>query len=157
MKLNIGKAETKDVQALVNLYKDAYSENERMGLPASASRVTVSEVEDWSYNSILLKVKNQVSPSIIGTVRLKYSDSWQCYVLGRLAVKSSCKGQGIATRLMDYAESELCSMKEKKIRLTVAQNHPYLKDMYQKKGYNIVAERLLQDLPYDEYIMEKSL
>lgn len=75
---------------------------------------------------------------------------WKCYVLGRLAIKSIYKGRGIATKLMEYTENELLKLDEQVVRLTVAKNHPYLTKMYQKKGYKIIGDRLLNDLPYDE-------
>ncbi|WP_408020186.1 GNAT family N-acetyltransferase [Sporosarcina sp. USHLN248] len=74
-----------------------------------------------------------------------------------LAVKPSCKGKGIATKLMKYGECKLSEMEEKRVRLTVAKTHPYLSKMYGEKGYEIVGERFFQDLPYDEFIMEKLL
>jgi ribosomal protein S18 acetylase RimI-like enzyme len=157
VKIKIERAKYNEAETLVSIYRDAYSENEKLGLPASASKVEIYEVQDWINSTILITAKEVNSTNIIGTVRLKYNEDWQCYVISRLAVKSSCKGLGIATKLMEFAEAELSEMGEKVVRLTVAQSHPYLSKMYQKKGYEIVDERLLSDLPYDEFIMEKSL
>ncbi len=58
---------------------------------------------------------------------------------------------------MKYGECKLSEMEEKRVRLTVAKTHPYLSKMYGEKGYEIVGERFFQDLPYDEFIMEKLL
>ena len=138
-------------------YRDAYSENESFGLPASASKVRVEEVQDWIKTTILLKAKEKTTNNIVATVRLKYNRDWQCYVLSRLAVKSTHKGKGIATKLMEYAESILINKGENRLRLTVAQTHPYLPKMYEAKGYRIIDERILDNLPYDEFIMEKLL
>ncbi|MDQ0175335.1 GNAT family N-acetyltransferase [Bacillus chungangensis] len=104
-----------------------------------------------------MTAKEAGSFHILGTVRLKYHRDWQCYVLSRLAVKSAYKGIGIGTNLMKDGEKKLSKMGEIKIRLTVAQSHPYLVKMYEKKGYEIVEERFLPDLPYDKFVMEKSL
>ncbi|MEH7382262.1 hypothetical protein V7138_17515 [Bacillus sp. JJ1533] len=41
MELIITKAEFNEAETLVNIYRDAYSENENLGLPASASKVNV--------------------------------------------------------------------------------------------------------------------
>jgi len=155
--INIERAEISEAEILVTIYRDAYSENENLGFPASASRVSINEVEEWIKSTILLTAKELVTNSIIGTVRLKYSEDWKCYVLGRLAIKSIYKGRGIAAKLMEYTENELLIMDEQVVRLTVAKNHPYLTKMYQNKGYKIIGDRLLNDLPYDEIIMEKSL
>lgn len=157
MELSIRRAKFNEVTTLVSIYHDAYSENEVLGLPASASRVETKEVGDWITNTILLIAEDVTTNNIVGTVRLKYNEEWNCYVLGRLAVKSLCKGLGIGSKLMQQAEKELLSLGEERVRLTVAQNHPYLPIMYQRKGYNIVDHRILLALPYNEYIMEKSL
>ncbi|WP_316572405.1 GNAT family N-acetyltransferase [Neobacillus sp. YIM B06451] len=157
MNLSIEIAEYNDAVALVDIYRDAYSENESLGLPASASKVMIKEVQDWIKTTMLLKAKEKTTNNIVATVRLKFNRDWQCYVLSRLAVKSTHKGKGIATKLMEYAESILINKGENRLRLTVAQTHPYLPKMYEDKGYRIVGERILDNLPYDEFIMEKLL
>ncbi|WP_102027726.1 GNAT family N-acetyltransferase [Salirhabdus sp. Marseille-P4669] len=157
MDVIIEKANCHDAESLVRLYHDSYSENEELGFPTSASKVKVTEVQDWIQNTILMIVREKITNTIIAAVRLKYREDWQCYVLGRLAVKSAYKGKGIATKLMNYVESFLLERNEMRIRLTVAQTHPYLPKMYENKGYQIVGERVLDYLPYDEYIMEKVL
>jgi ribosomal protein S18 acetylase RimI-like enzyme len=155
VKIQIEKAQYDDAEILVEIYRDAYSENEKLGFPSSASQVKINEVQDWISNMIVITAEEAGTSTIVGTVRLKYYEDWQCYVLSRLAVKSSSKGKGIAAKLMQYAETKLSEMSEKIVRLTVAQNHPYLVDMYKRKGYKIVGERILPDLSYDEFIMEK--
>lgn len=157
MELIIERAKQADAVQLVEIFHDAYSENVLLGFPSSASKVGVEEVREWINDMIIYTGKEIRTNDIIATVRFKYSEEWQCYVLSRLAVKSSFKGMGIATKLMRYGECEISEMGEKRVRLTVAKTHPYLTTMYEKKGYKIVGERLLQDLPYDELIMEKLL
>ena len=157
MKIIIENARVDEAESLVDVYRDVYEENEKLGLPASASKVSIQEVQHWINESILVTAKEAGSFHILGTVRLKYHRDWQCYVLSRLAVKSAYKGLGIGTNLMKDGEKILSKMGEIKIRLTVAQSHPYLVKMYEKKGYEIVEERFLPDLPYDEFVMEKSL
>lgn len=157
MEIIIEKAKKHEAETLVTIYRDAYAENEKLGLPASASKVTVKEVKDWINNTIIFTAKEKNTNKIVAAIRFKYSEEWQCYVLSRLAVKSFNKGKGIATKLMDFGECKLSEMEEKKVRLTVAQTHPYLPNMYEKKGYKIVGERLFNNLPYNEFIMEKLL
>ncbi|WP_248513995.1 GNAT family N-acetyltransferase [Sporosarcina sp. NCCP-2222] len=153
----IERAKLSDAKSLAELYWDAYSENEKLGLPASASSVSVQEVEQWINNTILFVAKQPNPPIIMGTVRLKFNEDWNCFVLSRLAVKSELKGQGLSKQLMKAAEKALADRKENVIRLTVAQKHPYLPTMYKRRGYNIVGERNLNDLSYNEFIMEKVL
>lgn len=157
MELIIERAKHADTEKLVEIFHNAYSENEELGFPSSASMVEAEEVREWISNMIIYTGKEKRTNNIIATLRFKYSEEWQCYVLSRLAVKSSYKGKGIATKLMKYGECKLSEMGEKRVRLTVAKTHPYLPKIYGEKGYEIVGERLLQDLPYDELIMEKLL
>ncbi|MFC5732568.1 GNAT family N-acetyltransferase [Cytobacillus gottheilii] len=157
MEILIEGAKISDTKSLVTIYHDAYSENEEMGFPTSASKVTTKEVEDWIKETILYIARLANSSEAVGVVRFKYSSEWNCYVLSRLGVKSIYKGKGIAKSLMEYGESELLKMGERTLRLTVAQGHPYLLKMYEKRGYKIVGERPLPELPYDEFIMEKLL
>lgn len=151
----IERAQLSDAKSLAELYWDAYSENEKLRLPASASSVSVQEVEQWINDTILFVAKQPNSPIIMSTVRLKFNKDWNCFVLSRLAVKSELKGQGLSKQLMKSAEKELIDRKENVIRLTVAQKHPYLPTMYKRRGYNIVGERILSELSYNEFIMEK--
>ena len=157
MELIIERAKHADAEKLVGIFHNAYSENENLGFPSSASKVDAEEVKEWINNMIIYTGKEKLTNNIIATIRFKYSEEWQCYVLSRLAVKSSYKGKGIATKLMKYGECNLSEMGEKRVRLTVAKTHPYLPKMYGEKGYEIVGERLFQNLPYDELIMEKLL
>ncbi|MBB4824725.1 putative N-acetyltransferase YhbS [Sporosarcina luteola] len=145
-----------DAKSLAELYWDAYSENEELGLPASASSVSDLEVKQWIKDTILLVAK-EPNAAIVGTVRLKYSEEWNCFVLGRLAVKTELKGKGLSKQLMKSAENELIKRGEKVIRLTVAQKHPYLPTMYKRRGYKIVGERVVNEQSYNEFIMEKLL
>lgn len=157
MELIIERAKHADAGKLVELFQNAYSENEKLGFPSSASKVEAREVREWINNMIIYTGKEKRTNNIIATIRFKYSEEWQCYVLSRLAVKSSYKGKGIATKLMKYGECKLSEIGEKRVRLTVAKSHPYLPKMYAEKGYEIVGEREFQDLLYDELIMEKLL
>ena len=63
MNLSIEEAEYNDAVLLVDIYRDAYSENESFGLPASASKVRVEEVQDWIKTTILLKAKEKTTNS----------------------------------------------------------------------------------------------
>ncbi|WP_252504037.1 GNAT family N-acetyltransferase [Sporosarcina sp. Marseille-Q4943] len=157
MELVIERAKHTDAEKLVKIFHAAYSANEKLGFPSSASKVEAEEVREWINNMMIYIGKEKRTNIIIGTIRLKYSEEWQCYVLSRLAVNPSHRGKGIATKLMKYGESKLLKMGEKRIRLTVAKTHPYLPKMYSEKGYEIVGERIFQELPYDELIMEKLL
>lgn len=157
MNILIELALIQDAENLVELYRDAYSENDKIGLPASASKATVKEVEKWIEDTILFIARDTEITEVIGTIRFKYNPDWGCYVLSRLAVKSSYKGKGLGKKLILFGEDYLKKMNEKMVRLTVAKPHPYLVNMYEKLGYKIRGERILENLPYDEFIMEKVL
>lgn len=157
MNILIELALKQDAENLIKLYRDAYSENEKMGFPASATKATVEEVEKWIEETILLIASDTITSELIGTIRFKYNPTWGCYVLSRLAVKSSYKGKGLGKKLIKFGEDYVEKMNEKTVRLTVAIPHPFLVNMYIKLGYKIKGERILENLPYDEFIMEKVL
>lgn len=98
-----------------------------------------------------------INDQIVGSVRLMVHPEWKLLVLSRLGVLSKWKGHGVASQLMLFAEKEAVSMGWDTLRLTTPINHPYLPEMYRRKGYKDVGIREFLDLPYDEVILEKKL
>jgi predicted N-acetyltransferase YhbS len=154
MNIEIRRAKVEDAIEITNIYHDAYQENERLGFPASASTVKVKEVEKWiSESNIFIALTNH---EIVGAVRLAINDKMNKLVIGRLGVSSNWKGKGIASILMNYAENEALKLGWKTVTLTTPINHPYLPEMYRRRGYKDVGVRELEG-PYDEVVLEKIL
>lgn len=151
----IRRATKLDTVNLVKLYHDAYSENVRIGFPASAAYVKAEEVLDWITRDNVFVVEYE--RSLIGSVRLRYDFKFEKLLLCRLGILSRWKGRGIASKLMNYSEKEAIKNGYDRIILTTPLGHPYLPDMYKKRGYVPIGKLELPNLPYDEVIMEKKL
>ncbi|MGH9172525.1 MAG: GNAT family N-acetyltransferase [Acidimicrobiales bacterium] len=145
-------AEPSDAPSVRSVYADAYTENRALGFPGSAENVSVGEVSDWIRSDSVWVA--EVSGAIVGAVRLRRSDP-NYPTLGRLAVVSRMKRNGVGTRLLDAAESagrrEGCAG----IELTVAEKHPYLPRMYAARGYTVLGPRSPQHSLYNEIVMRK--
>lgn len=153
--LLIRRAIELDTGTLVTLYHDAYSENVSLGFPASAAYVKAEEVLEWITKDTVIVVEYE--HNIIGSVRLKFDLLFDKLLLCRLGILSRWKGKGIASRLMDYSEKEAIKMGYDRLVLTTPLGHPYLPEMYKKRGYKPNGTLELPHLPYNEVIMEKSL
>jgi ribosomal protein S18 acetylase RimI-like enzyme len=71
-----------------------------------------------------------------------------------LAVKSACQRKGLASRLIDHAESELIKLGCPKIELMVRKTNKNIISFYQSVGYDIdpvmvLSKRLTEDEPHD--------
>ena len=71
-----------------------------------------------------------------------------------LAVKSACQRKGLASRLVDHAESELIKLGCPKVELMVRKTNENVISFYQSAGYDIdpvmvLSKRLTEDEPHD--------
>jgi len=71
-----------------------------------------------------------------------------------LAVKSACQRKGLASRLVDHAESELIRLGCPKVELMVRKTNENVISFYQSAGYDIdpvmvLSKRLIKDEPHD--------
>lgn len=155
IKIEFRKAKVEDASDVARIYHDAYQENIKMGFPASAVTVETKEVENWIKNAYIFV--SFANDEMVGAVRIMIKPEWDVLVLSRLGISSKWKGKGIASKLMDFAEQEAVNLGWDKIRLTTPINHPYLPNMYRRRGYKDIGVREFNDLPYDEVILEKEL
>lgn len=151
----IKRAEIEDIGDVQLLYHDAYCDNVKLGFPAEAAFVSYDNVKGWIINTnVYIAI---IKDSIVGTFRLKLDHEMNLIVLSRLAVASIYKGNGIASRLINCAEEKVTSIGYNKIALTTPLTHPFLPDMYEKRGYKKTKIITLNHLPYDEVLMIKCL
>jgi GNAT superfamily N-acetyltransferase len=155
LSIHFRQASANDSNELMKLYHDAYIENIKLGFPASAATVKEAEIQQWIEKAFVYVAT--LDDRIVASVRLIYREEWNSLVLSRLGVLSEWKGHGIASRLMEYVEKEAFNKGWTKIRLTTPATHPYLPNMYEKRGYIKIGIREFDDLPYKEVIMEKCL
>lgn len=149
----IRRAVRQDAEAVRGVYADAYRENRELGFPGSAETVTTAEVADWiELDSVWVA---EVDHAVVGAVRVRVSDG--APVLGRLGVLAAMKGRGIGAALMTAAEDETRRGGHTGMLLTVAEEHPFLTELYRARGYIVIGPRSPQHPLYDEIVMSKEL
>ncbi len=152
--LVIREATERDASALAAVYRSAYSENQRLGFPAKAGSATAGTVEKWLRDARVFVA--EFNNDIIGGVRLEQTDEDRVK-LSRLAVHEDWKGNGIGSRLLDFAEMTAREWGHSTIWLTTPEEHPYLPDLYRKRGFEKASPYPLEDRDYDEIVMEKRI
>ena len=93
---------------------------------------------------------------IVGGVRLEATDPGRVK-LSRLGVHEDWKGKGIGTALVDHAEAWARDAGHAVVWLTTPGDHPYLPDLYRRRGYERTGDYPLEYRNYDEIVMEKPL
>jgi predicted N-acetyltransferase YhbS len=149
----IREATAADAARLATVYRSAYRENRDLGFPMSAESVTEADLEDWIRDYRLFVAERD--DCVVGAVRLEPLDD--AVKLSRLAVHPDWSGEGIGTRLVDYAEQKTQEWGYDTIRLTTPPEHPYLPDFYRERGYEETEPYPLEYRDYDEVVMEKEL
>lgn len=108
--------------------------------------------KDQSAYHLIVKDNNE----IVGVLRiLPEGVSYKEMAIGRLVVKKSHRGQGIALKMMSYAIDFIVNdLNKSKIRLS---GQAYLIDFYQKLGFKRVSEVYLEDgINHYEFLYENN-
>ncbi|WP_248908178.1 GNAT family N-acetyltransferase [Halocatena marina] len=150
----IREAVAADASDLVTVYQSAYRENRDRGFSAKMESVNERTVAEWidEYRVYVATVDGDV----IGGVRLEETAS-ERVKLSRLGVHDQWKGKGVGSRLIEYAENAMRASGYATIWLTTPQDHPYLPEVYRRRGYEKTGLYPLEYRRYDEIIMEKQL
>lgn len=148
----IRRATAADANELVDVYRSAYQENRCLGFPAKAESVTVRTVMEWIQGSQVYVAT--IGDEIVGGVRLDTSDSDRVK-LSRLGVHDKRKGEGIGSTLLNHAEQLVREEGYTTIWLTTPEDHPYLPQLYRRRGYEMTKPYPLEYRDYDEIVMEK--
>lgn len=182
--VRIRRASADDAEELAAVYRSAYRENRELGFPAKAGSATPSEVADWIRDRRVYVA--EIEDEIVGGVRLEAAEPPEtaerpeaterpesadqleagerpeatdsdCVKLSRLGVHESWKGEGVGSRLLDHAEDAVRYCGYEAIWLTTPGEHPYLPDLYRRRGYEKTGPYPLDFRQYDETVMEKQL
>ncbi|MFC6964148.1 GNAT family N-acetyltransferase [Halocatena marina] len=149
----IREAVTADASDLATVYQSAYRENRERGFPAKAESVNERAVAEWIDE---YRVYVAVDSDVIGGVRLEETAA-ERVKLSRLGVHDQWKGNGVGSRLIEHAENAMRGSGYATIWLTTPQDHPYLPEMYRRRGYEKTELYPLEYRRYDEIVMEKQL
>lgn len=152
--LRVRRAEPSDAEPLAAVYRSAYRENRRLGFPAKAESVTSTTVAGWIEEHLLLVAA--IEEEVVAGVRLEQTTPERAK-LSRLGVHADWKGNGIGSRLLEFAESTARDQGYKTIWLTTPDEHPYLPQFYRVRGYETTGDYPLEYRDYDEILMEKNL
>lgn len=149
--IEIRRGSVTDAKGLAEAYRSAYRENRRLGFPAKAESTTESEVSEWiRENRVYVATTGE---KVVGGVRLEETDPDRVK-LSRLGVNERWKGEGIGSQLLDHAEAAVRECGYAAIWLTTPENHPYLPELYRRRGYEKTGEYPLEYREYDEIVME---
>lgn len=148
------RAEREDAGRLATVYRSAYAENRRLGYPASAGSVDAETVAEWIESCHV--VVAEVEGTVVAGVRLEATES-ERVKLSRLGVHEDWKGRGVGSQLLEHALSRLRAADYETVWLTTPPEHPYLPDVYRRRGFVETDQYPLPDRSYDEVVMERDL
>lgn len=152
--VEIRRATATDAETLAEAYRSAYEENRELGFPAKAGSATESEVAEWIRESRVYVA--EVDGETVGGVRLEATDPDRVK-LSRFGVREDWKGEGIGSRILDYAERAIRDWGYSTVWLTTPGEHPFLPELYRRRGYEKTGPHPLDFREYDEIVMEKRL
>ena len=150
----IRRATVADADRLARVYRSAYRENRQLGFPAKAESVTSDEVAEWIRENRVYVAR--MADEIGGGVRLEETDADRVK-LSRLGVHERWKGRGVGSAVLEHAEEAAGECGYATVRLTTPEEHPYLPEMYRRRGYAETGPYPLDYRDYDEIIMQKRL
>lgn len=150
----VREATEADVDELLTVYHSAYRENRELGFPMKAENATAADVKSWMAEERLLVA--EIDGTVVGAVRIERTDETSLK-LSRLGVHDDWKGHGIGSRLLEQVESFASESANGRIWLTTPPDHPYLPELYRKRGYVETGVSPLDYRDYDEIVMEKEL
>ncbi|GAB6879593.1 hypothetical protein JCM17823_18670 [Halorubrum gandharaense] len=164
-----------DAERLAEVYVSAYAEIVELGYRSGASDVDAGDLREWIDESLAFPVAVQApdcgndgitgqrgltdhdAGEIVGACRIREKERWDVPELCRLAVHEAHKGEGIGSALLSHGEAWFREQGFDRVRMRSYTDHPYLLDMYAKRGYEVVAVYELDDHDYDVPTLEKRL
>lgn len=152
--VEIRSADKSDAEELAAVYRNAYQVNRELGFPMKAESASKTEVSTWIREYWVYVVV--VNSDIAGGVRLAETDPHRVK-LSRLGVHEQQRGEGIGSRLLEYAESSMRNRGYRTLWLTTPVEHPYLPAFYRERGFEKTGPYPLEYRSYDEVIMEKQI
>jgi N-acetylglutamate synthase-like GNAT family acetyltransferase len=152
--VRVREADTDDASRLAEVYRSAYAENRRLGFPASAGSVDAATVTEWVESCHVFVAV--LDGTVVGGVRLEATAADRAK-LSRLGVHEDWKGSGVGSRLLDHALSRLRAADYETVWLTTPPEHPYLPEVYRRRGFVETDTYPLPDREYDEVVMEREL
>ncbi|WP_153952266.1 GNAT family N-acetyltransferase [Halosegnis longus] len=154
--VEIRRATTDDVAALVPLYRAAYQTAADLGYPTGMTDVDAEYVRSW-FDSAEPSAEfvAERDGNIVGAVRILESQDHP--FAERLAVAPDEQGHGVGTRLFERAEAYAREQGYNRLQLGTYTGHPFLIDFYEERGYDRYTVWENDDADHDYVGYEKSL
>ncbi|MCM3633266.1 MULTISPECIES: GNAT family N-acetyltransferase [Paenibacillus] len=102
-------------------------------------------------------IERQRSSELKKTVNHPIEAELDEYYIDALAVHPSFQGKGIASKLMKQAELDAALLGKSKVGLLVDQDKEHAYQIYEKKGYRKVNEKMLGNQPFWHMVKEVSI
>ncbi|NUE01490.1 GNAT family N-acetyltransferase [Halorubraceae archaeon YAN] len=150
------EATVSDADRLAEIYHSAYTEIVELGYETGAYDVTAAEMCEWLETAEVMLVA-ECEGTIVGACKIQTKSYWDVLELCRLAVHDSYKGNGIGSALLAEGEQWIKDAGWDRFRIRSYTGHPYLLEMYEKRGYEVVDVYELEDHDYDVPTLEKTL
>lgn len=153
----IRPAQLADAPTLARLYRDAYATNVELGFPSRAAEADRADLESWIREARLYVAVRD--GKLCGSVRYLPSGTYDpdAAEFGRLAVPPRARSDGVGGSLLDHVEAVARREGIDRARLRTFDGHPFLPDMYRRRGYRDVRVYPLESAPFDVLHMEKRL
>ena len=149
MAIEIRRATTDDVPALVPLYRTAYQTTADLGYPTGMTDVDPEYVRSWfDPEEPSAEFVAERDGDIVGAVRVLESEDHP--FAERLAVAPDAQDRGIGTRLFERVEYD-------RLQLGTYTGHPFLVDFYEARGYERYTVWENDDADHDYVGYEKPL
>ncbi|USZ70862.1 GNAT family N-acetyltransferase [Natronosalvus halobius] len=160
-----------DAPTLARLYRDAYATNVDLGFPSRAARADRGALEAWIRESRVFVAVTAGEDSggraddrpaagkLVGAIRYRDEGKYDpdAPEFGRLAVPPRARGQGIGNELIEHVETLARREDHDRMRLRTFADHPFLPEVYRRRGYHDVRVRELEGAPFDVLHMQKEL
>ncbi|WP_144901629.1 GNAT family N-acetyltransferase [Halobellus captivus] len=151
---HIERATIAVAEQLAEVYRSAYQENRRLGLPNEAESASERKIAELiRRNTVYVANKDG---GVIGGVCLEETGEDRVE-LSRLAVHESWKGEGVGRQLLDYAEEQARCCGYATIWLITPEEHPYLPEMYRQRGYEDAETVSRENYDFEFLMMKKSV
>ncbi|MBA1353913.1 GNAT family N-acetyltransferase [Staphylococcus cohnii] len=148
---NIRIAEIDDAEALQKLMYEAFTPLRELGIDWPSVNASVEMVEKNLQTGTTFVLENNAE--IISTITVRYPWETQRRIsiypfVWWFATKPSYDGQGLGGKLLKYVEETYLrdTLKVPAVTLgTSARKHPWLLDIYKRRGYEVYAEHESND------------
>lgn len=135
-----------DVDKFLQLTLDAYASIRELDIHFSAATATREEaIKHISENQVYVLEENGTFISTV-SIRLPWGPNHSPLVLphiGWFATNPAYKRQGIGKKVLSWLEEEILKkqLRAPAVTLGTADNHPWLKEMYEKSGFEEIGQK----------------